>query len=54
MKIEEAEKIIAEKITRLAKSKDRRERMKAGQLGELIGAWRRGHVGDSQIINAAN
>lgn len=50
---EDAEKLIAEKITRLSKSKKQIERKEAGQLGELLGAWRRGRIGDQMLINAA-
>lgn len=50
--IADAEKALAAKITKL-NAGDKKARKEAAQLGELLGAWRNGRIGDCALINAA-
>ncbi len=52
MNTTQAAKIIGAKINQL-QSGERAQRKEAAQLGQLLGAWNRGRIGDCQLINAA-
>lgn len=49
----EIEAKLSAKIARLQASSNKGDRLEAGQLGEMLGEWKRGQIGDAAIKNAA-